>query len=239
VSGPELFLTAPSFPVRHGFTLRGGGDLGPASGADEEARANRSRLAGAVGLDPAALILAEQVHGTAVVPGTPGVVPEADGLWTGTPGHWVGIRTADCVPLLLADVEGRRVAAVHSGWRGTEALIGARAVQVLDQAGSPPERLRAAIGPCIGPCCYEVSEDLAERFQALFGSAVVSRRGPKPHLDLRLAVRLSLVATGMSHGSIEDLPGCTACDAGAFFSHRRDKGRTGRHLAFVAPGSLS
>ena len=69
------------------------------------------------------------------------------------PGHWVGIRTADCVPVLLADVDGRRVAAVHSGWRGTEARVVARAVEVLGRSGSPAERCRAAIGPCIGRCC--------------------------------------------------------------------------------------
>jgi len=197
------------------------------------------RLARAAGLDPDSLALAEQVHGASVVQGTPSVVPEADGLWTDTPGHWVGIRTADCVPLLLADAAGTRVAAVHSGWRGTEARIAARAVEVLARSGSGADQLRAAIGPCIGPCCYEVSEELAGRFEALFGNGVVSRPGPRPHLDLRRAVRLTLVSAGMSDGSIEDVPGCTACDAGAFFSHRRDKGRTGRHLAFVAPGSLS
>jgi polyphenol oxidase len=248
VSGPELFLTARSLPVRHGFTLRQGGvsegacstlDLGPATGGGEDIRENRVRVARAAGLDAATLVLADQVHGAAVVQGVPGEVPRADGLWTADATHWVGIRTADCVPLLISDLEGTRVAAVHSGWRGTEARIAVRAVQVLEQAGSAPDRLRAAIGPCIGRCCYEVSEDLASRFQTLFGHSVVSRPGPKPHLDLRLAVRLSLAAAGMADGSIEDVPGCTACDAGAFFSHRRDKGRTGRHLAFVAPGPLS
>ena len=248
MSGPELYLTARSLPVRHGFTLRRGGvstgacstlDLGPAEGGGEDIRENRARVARAAGLDAAGLILADQVHGAAVVQGAPGEVRQADGLWTAERAHWVGIRTADCVPLLLSDAEGTRVAAVHSGWRGTEALIAARAVTVLQEAGSAPSRLVAAIGPCIGACCYEVSEELASRFEALFGHAVVSRPGPRPHLDLRLAVRLSLVAAGMANGSIEDVPGCTACDAGAFFSHRRDKGRTGRHLAFVAPSPLS
>jgi YfiH family protein len=152
------------------------------------------------------------VHGAAVVQGIPGVIPDADGLWTGTARHWVGIRTADCVPILLADVDGARVAAVHSGWRGTEARVVARAVEVLGRSGSPAGTLRAAIGPCIGRCCYEVSEELAGRFRALFGNAVVSGEGPRPHLDLRLAVRLTLRATGMSDGAIEDVPGCTACD---------------------------
>src|SRR5262249_61845186 len=113
------------------------------------------------------------------------VVREAGGLWPEAPGDWVGIRPADRVPLLLSEGAGTRVAAVHSGWRGTEARIAARAVEVLGRSGSGADRLRAAIGPCIGPCCYEVSEELAGRFEALFGNEVVTRPGPRPHLDLR------------------------------------------------------
>jgi YfiH family protein len=151
----------------------------------------------------------------------------------------VGIRTADCVPLLLADVRGTRVAAVHSGWRGTEARIAAVAVSALAAEGTAPDRLRAAIGPCIGRCCYEVGEDLAERFRRAFGHWVIEEGPGRPHLDLRQAVRLTLQAAGVPPEAIEDVPGCTSCEVAAFFSHRRDRGRTGRHLAFVAPGTVS
>jgi YfiH family protein len=245
-----LFLVAGSLPVRHGFTLRSGGvsegkraslDLGPAGDARPDVRENRARLARAAGLPPARLVLAEQVHGTRVVRGRPGELPEADALWTDSTDSWIGIRTADCVPLLLSSVDGSRVAAVHSGWRGTLGRIPELAVATLGQeAGAAPTTLRAAIGPCIGACCYEVSEDLAERFAHAFGENVVRRdRRPRPHLDLRLAVRRTLVQAGLAEAHIEDVPGCNACEPERFFSHRRDQGGTGRHLAFIAPGALS
>ena len=168
-----LFLVARSLPVRHGFTLRSGGvsegkraslDLGPAGDVAPDVRENRSRLARAAGFPADRLVLAEQVHGTIVARGRPGQVPEADALWTDAAGTWVGIRTADCVPLLLSSEDGNRVAAVHSGWRGTVGRIAEEAVATLAREGVAPASLRAAIGPSIGACCYEVSDDLALRF---------------------------------------------------------------------------
>jgi YfiH family protein len=243
-----LFLVARNLPVRHGFTLRSGGvsegkraslDLGPAGDVAPDVRENRARLARAAGFPTEGLVLAEQVHGTTVVRGRPGEVPEADALWTDAAGTWIGIRTADCVPLLLATPDGTRVAAVHSGWRGTVGRIAGEAVATLGREGVAPGTLRAAIGPSIGACCYEVSEDLALRFAEAFGADVVQRKGPRPHLDLRLAVRRTLIQAGLTDAHIEDVPGCNACEPARFFSHRRDQGGTGRHLAFIAPGALS
>jgi hypothetical protein len=243
-----LFLVARSLPVRHGFTLRAGGvsegkraslDLGPAGDVAPDVRENRARLARAAGFPSDRLVLAEQVHGTTVVRGRPGEVPEADALWTDADGTWLGIRTADCVPLLLASEDGTRVAAVHSGWRGTAGRIAEEAVLTLAREGVAPASLRAAIGPSIGVCCYEVSEDLALGFASAFGAEVVRGNGPRQHLDLRLAVRRSLIRAGLPDAHIEDVPGCNACEPARFFSHRRDQGGTGRHLAFIAPGPLS
>ncbi|HSP19154.1 MAG TPA: peptidoglycan editing factor PgeF [Myxococcaceae bacterium] len=243
-----LFLVARGLPVRHGFTLREGGvsegkratlDLGPAANAGADVHENRARLARAVGLPSDRLVLAEQVHGAAVVRASPGTVPEADALWTDAPDAWIGIRTADCVPLLLCSDDGLRVAAVHSGWRGTAARIAGAAVAELGRAGTRAGRLHAAIGPAIGVCCYEVSDDLAHRFAEAFGAEVARRDGERPHLDLRLAVRRTLIAAGVPEAHIEDVPGCNACDGVRFFSHRRDRGGTGRHLAFIAPGLVS
>jgi YfiH family protein len=211
-------------------------DLGPVSGVGEDVRENRARLARAAALDPGGLVLADQVHGSAVVRARSGEIPEADALWTDDPGAWIGIRTADCVPLLLCSEDGRRVAAVHSGWRGTVARIAEAAVAKLGAEGTPPRSLRAAIGPSIGACCYEVGEDLADRFAHAFGAEVVRRNGPRPRLDLRLAVRRTLIQAGIAADAIEDVPGCNACESERFFSHRRDRGGTGRHLAFIAPG---
>jgi hypothetical protein len=238
-------------PVPHGFATRAGGvsegayaslNLGFAVGdLRERVEENHRRLAVVAGAALEALHTVKQVHGDRVVEAgageaTGGLRPpegEADALWTQRPGHWVAVGTADCVPVLLVDPEGRRVAAVHSGWRGTDARIVARAVEALVARGSRPERLLAAVGPSIQRCCYVVSEDLGERFTAGFGPQVVVRQGGEVKLDLARAVRDTLLGAGLKEAHVDVLPHCTACDADRFFSHRRDAGRTGRHLNFV------
>ena len=251
---PPLFLTSDLLPVPHGFSTREGGvsqgpfaslNLAQGAGDGPEAVAeNLRRLAAAAGARLERLHTVSQVHGDAVreaaagegsAAGTaPGPEGEADALWTAEPGAWVGVRTADCVPVLLVDPDGRRVAAVHSGWRGTDARIAARAVEALARAGSAPARLLAAVGPCIQRCCYEVDAPLARRFDAGFGPGVAEVHGEKGRLDLPAAVRRTLEAAGVPATHVDVLPHCTACDARRFFSHRRDAGRTGRHLNFVA-----
>ncbi|HEX4384193.1 MAG TPA: polyphenol oxidase family protein, partial [Myxococcales bacterium] len=128
----------------------------------------------------------------------------------------------DCVPILLA--AGNEVAAVHSGWRGTRLKIAGRVARAFTG------KVIAAVGPCIGQCCYEVSDDLAAQFREQFGASAVNE---KRHLDLRFCVEAALREAGVTE--IEQVPGCTSCDTGSFFSHRRDKGRTGRLLSFIAP----
>ncbi|MBF5041240.1 peptidoglycan editing factor PgeF [Aggregicoccus sp. 17bor-14] len=256
-SGPPAssLVRSALLPVPHGFSTRLGGvsqgafeslNLGLAVG-DERAHVeeNYRRLAALAGAPLAALHRVSQVHGDRVIrvhapSGAPTATPpptegEADGLWTDTPGQWVGVSTADCVPILLVDPEGRRVAAVHSGWRGTEANIVGRAVEALAAQGSAPSRLLAAVGPCIQACCYEVSPELGERFRARFGPGVVDvdGAGRRVRLDLSRAVRQSLRDAGLGEGQVDVLPDCTACDAHRFFSHRRDAGRSGRHLSFA------
>jgi polyphenol oxidase len=251
MSAPPL-LTSALLPVPHGFTTREGGvSQGPFASLNlgfsvEDARAdveeNHRRLAGFAGARLGALARVSQVHGDRVLEARGELddvlrptVGEADGVWTDGAGGWVAVGTADCVPILLVDPRGRRVAAVHSGWRGTDGEISARAVEALAARGSRPEDLLAAVGPCIQACCYEVSGELGERFRSRFGPEVV--RGPtgsdKPHLDLPRAVRASLVKAGLKPDHVDVLQDCTACDPRRFFSHRRDAGRTGRHLNFV------
>lgn len=175
---------------------------------------------------PAAIVTVNQVHGDRVIEA--GEAPaQADGLWTASPGVALGIKTADCIPLLLEDPVGKRVAAVHSGWRGTYAAIAERAVKAL---GARPAELRAAIGPCIRVCCYVVSDELADQFTARFGD-VVERRAGRPHLDLAKTVRLQLTRAGVSR--IDDVEGlCTSCDR-RFHSFRREKGAPGRQVSFI------
>ncbi len=245
------FVRSSLLPVPHGFATRAGGvsegayaslNLGFAVGdLRERVEENHRRLAGAVGAALDALHTVKQVHGDRVVEvgageGSGTLRPpagEADALWTERPEHWVAVGTADCVPILLVDPEGRRVAAIHSGWRGTDARIVARAVESLVARGSRPERLLAAVGPCIQRCCYVVSEELGERFTGGFGSEVVARAGGEVKLDLSRAVRDTLLGAGLKAAHVDVLPDCTACDGSRFFSHRRDAGHTGRHLNFV------
>jgi YfiH family protein len=244
------FLMSALLPVPHGFATREGGvsegpfaslNLGFSTGdAQERVLENLRRMAAAARAPLGALCRVSQVHGDRVLQARGGegealrpVEGEADGLWTEAPGTWVAVGTADCVPVLLVDPDGQRVAAVHSGWRGTDADISARAVEALVAKGARPERLLAAVGPCIQRCCYEVSGELATRFTGRFGPEVVEATGAQPKLDLSRAVRATLLGAGLKPAHVDVLPACTACEPARFFSHRRDAGRTGRHLNYV------
>jgi YfiH family protein len=232
-----------AFP--HGFTTReGGASAPPWDGAN---------LGGAVGDDPAhvaenwrrleaetglAFARVRQVHGARAVRLDAAGPPEeeADVVVSRTPGLAACVAVADCVPVLLADPESGAVAAVHAGWRGTLARAAAEGVRALGrEAGSVPGRLLAAIGPSIGPCCYEVSEELAARFAAELGAESVVP-GARPRLDLWAANVRVLLEAGLAPGRIDVLRRCTSCERARFFSHRRDAGRTGRQVAYIAPG---
>jgi len=230
-----------AFP--HGFTTRQGGvssppfeslNLGGLVG-DDPARVaeNWRRLEAATGL---AFARVRQVHGARAVRASlpSGPDEEADAVLSATPGLAACVSVADCVPVLLADPASGAVAAVHAGWRGTLARAAAAGVSALAGAGARPGDLLAAVGPSIGPCCYEVSPDLAARFRIEVGPETV-REGPRQRLDLWRANVLALRAAGVHPDRIEVLGRCTACERDLFFSHRRDGGRTGRQMAFVAP----
>jgi YfiH family protein len=226
----------------HGFTTRAGGrsappfnslNLGDLVGDDAGAVADNWRLLGeATGLEFARV---RQVHGTVVAPRDAPTPPrlEADGVVSATPGVAACVAVADCVPVLLARPDGSAVAAIHAGWRGTLARVVAEGVKALAAGGAGQAPL-AVIGPSIGPCCYQVSEELAGRFTAAFGPRVVQRGAGGPHLDLWLANERSLREAGVSR--VARLGRCTACEPRLFFSHRRDGGRTGRMVGFIAPG---
>ena len=155
--------------------------------------------------------------------------PEADGLLTSVAGYLLGVRTADCLPLLYVDRARRAVAAVHAGWRGTAKEIAARAVKRMQQEfGSPPGALEVVIGPGIGPCCYEVGSEVAEQFA---GSAV--QMDPRPRLNLPEANRLQLIEAGVNESRIWSVGLCTACEGHQFFSYRREGTQAGRMLAVV------
>jgi YfiH family protein len=257
-----MLLRSPllsAFP--HGFTTRAGGvspppwdelNLGGLVGDEpERVGENWRRLEGETGLRFARV---RQVHGARVVHlRTPGPsfdsaaacggryaqdareMEEADAVISTDSGLAACVSVADCVPILIADPETGAVAAVHAGWRGTLARVAEAGVRALaGSSGATPGRLLAAIGPSIGPCCYEISADLAEQFAAGIGP-VISAGAAGPHLDLWEANRRVLLAAGLASDRVEVLGRCTSCAPELFFSHRRDRGRTGRHVAFIAP----
>lgn len=181
------------------------------------------------------LALPRQVHGTrAVSVVAAGERPEADALAGAMPGLLVGVVTADCVPVLLADQRRRVAAAVHAGWRGAAAGVLEAALEHLRAAfGATPADLEAVIGPAVGGCCYQVGDEVVEAFRARTGEATAAawtRRAGRHHLDLRSAARCLLAAAGL--GSVAILGPCTACGPG-YHSYRRDGARTGRQLSFA------
>ncbi len=182
-----------------------------------------------------AVAVPRQVHGTRVVSPAPGDEPaEADGLATGPGKPVVGVVTADCVPVLLVDTHRPAAAAVHAGWRGAAHGVLETAVGHLGETyGTRPANLQAVVGPAIGGCCYEVGPEVEVAFRARTGdlTAAAWREGPRrPHVDLRAAVRLLLLAAGV--GEVTIMGPCTAC-ARRYHSYRRDGSAVGRQLSFV------
>lgn len=252
------FLTDPRLAgIPHGFFTRAGGvSTGPfeslncslSSGDDVALLAeNRARVARAIGVEPAMLLGATQVHGTLCVTvdraWSPGEGPRADAMATRVPGVALGIITADCGPVLLADPGRGIVAAVHAGWRGAVAGVLEATVAAMRALGAKAGDLRAVVGPCIGPGSYEVGEDLRA---AVLGDGTIEggsffAPGRPGHYRFDLpgycVARLRGCGVGMV-GSV----GCdTLSDPQRFFSHRRRTlaggGAIGHQISVIAcPG---
>jgi YfiH family protein len=197
-----------------------------------------------VGAAPDRLFAARQVHGDAVVRieelTAAERAPECDGLVTTTPGAALLVRGADCPLIAFADPAARVAGVVHSGWRGTRARIARAAVEAACAAGAVRTRLVVAVFPGIGPCCYEVGDEVRAAFDDTFGAAAEgwfeTRTDGGPHLDLRAAIVATLAEAGVPPPFVDVVPGCTACD-GRFFSHRGSGGATERHGLCVALGT--
>jgi len=179
---------------------------------------------------------ARQVHGDTVAFADDGAeLGEADACIATRPGIAVGVVTADCVPVLVA-AEGRAVAAVHAGWRGLAVGVIPRALEVLATL-APGASLAAAIGPAIGPCCYEVDAPVIEAMRARFGAAADAALGAaRPghaQLDLVALAREALRQAGVAESRIGAVGACTRCDAERFHSFRRDGERAGRLLSWI------
>jgi YfiH family protein len=167
----------------------------------------------------------KQIHSALVlITSQAGCIGEADALVTDRPGIPVSVRTADCYPILLADIRNHTVAAIHAGWRGTASqIIAATLGKMREEFGTLPASVYAAIGPGIGACCYEVGPEVAR----LFG---LERAGK---IDLAEANRLQLLAAGVPQAHIQVAGKCTMCDAAQFHSYRREKERAGRMVSFI------
>ncbi|HXS94062.1 MAG TPA: peptidoglycan editing factor PgeF [Candidatus Limnocylindrales bacterium] len=168
----------------------------------------------------------KQIHSAECIAasGRSGILGEGDALTENTPGSVVAIKTADCIPILLVDPVHRAVAAVHAGWRGTAAHIGAKAIGTMrERFGSAPADLHAAIGPGIGPCCYEVGPEVA---------AQLGGQG-RQHIDLPAINRRQLAEAGIPAAHIYVSGLCTMCRGDEFHSFRRDKEAAGRLYSFA------
>lgn len=202
----------------------------------------------AAGIAGPALAFPRQVHGARVVAAAElaGATVEADGIVLARDGYGAApapaVRTADCVPILLAARDGSAVAAVHAGWRGTAAGIAGAAVARLRAWGVRPADILAALGPAIGPCCYEVGEEVVAAVAATGcprDAIARAGRGARPRLDLHAANRLQLEAAGVPAGAIDPAPWCTRCRNDLFFSARAGDGRGGRLIAAIGPAAAA
>ncbi|MGA8729011.1 MAG: peptidoglycan editing factor PgeF [Terracidiphilus sp.] len=233
----------------------------------ETVAVNRRLLAEAITGDAATrLVTLRQIHSNLVTRvGTADALRErpwkGDGLMTAEPGLLLGIQTADCIPVLVADRKNNAVAAFHAGWRGTvKRIVESGVGRMRIEFGSKPEDLVAAIGPGVGACCYAVGEEVLSSFESQFTYArelfrevydadpvrtkypmlFLTQRapghspiGPSLHLDLVEANRRQLIDAGLKASAIRVVGGCTNCQTELFFSHRASQGHAGRMLSVI------
>lgn len=252
-----VYMTAPIISARHAFTTRLGGvsrgifasmNLGTGRGDSDAAVGENYRLLGeALGIDTGHMAFTRQVHGTAVRIVDEGDVHElfspvpyeADGIVTAVPGLALICFTADCVPVLLHDPVNRVIAAVHCGWRSSVGDILGRAVEAMGSLGAEPESIRAAIGPAIGYCCFQVGGEVIESARSWLGDDLegLYRRDSSGEgkflLDLRGANARRLSRLGLREENIAVSGECTKCSPEKYWSHRYTNGRRGSQGALI------
>ncbi len=234
----------------HGFMgRRGGNSVGPYAGLNVSYRVgddpkivsqNVCDMKLAVGIHDGRIITMRQVHGDRIIEVEDNHIKEAgegDGMVVREQDAFLGVLTADCVPILFVAPEQRIAAVVHAGWRGTLAGIGAKMIHLLDsQHDVSPTTVEAALGPAIGSCCYEVKDDvltpLTQRWGKIAEPCVKNTEG-KTYLDLRRLNRAILEQAGVPSTQIYEVGPCTSCSADQFFSYRREKKETGRQISFI------
>jgi YfiH family protein len=255
-----IWLTAPLLEgqsrIRHGFSTRTGGVSRPpfdtlnlALGRGDDPAAveeNYRRFCAVAGGDPARTVLSRQVHEDTVRLVTEADAGKglrfpqdytADALITNQPGLSLVVFSADCGILLLFDPKTGAIGAIHAGWRGCAAGIVAKTVRELERVfGARPADLLCAIGPCIGPCCFETDDDVPQAMTAALGDQAapyLERRGPKWHVDLAGLNREWLLSAGVDPAHIELCGLCTACHPELFWSHRKMGNARGGQVAMI------
>jgi len=234
----------------HGFLgRRGGKSVGSYAGLNVSFRVgddsqvvkdNICDLKKAVGIHERRIITMKQVHGdhiAEVKDRNVKEIGEADGLVTVEPEAFLGVLTADCVPILFIAPARRLAAVVHAGWRGTLAGIAANMVQRFEKDyGVIPDGIEAALGPAIGGCCYEIGEDVAGPLVGKWGAlaeACLEKRNGNTFLDLRNLNRAILEQARIPAKKIFQIGPCTSCAPDDFFSYRRERKETGRQISFI------
>jgi YfiH family protein len=255
----------------HGFSTRPGGvsdrdgekvlNLGAVEwDTRENVEENKRRFQAAVGAEDSSFVSLHQIHSDVVrsFDAAPAKQCKGDAAATKKPGLLLGVRTADCAPVLVVDPKKRVVSAIHAGWRGTLQRIVTKTIgQMQMEFGCRPADLLAAIGPTIGGCCYEVGTEVASAFAAKFSNAAQFfdelRTGDEPNplqwlnmmppghqpppknvlLNLPKANRLQLLEAGLSDKNIFVTDLCTSCDLGLLFSYRKERERSGRLLSVI------
>ena len=235
---PDLPLTTfASFSdpaIKHAVSTRDGGvsvgpfsslNLGASAGDDPDAvRENRARLARALGFEPERLVTTPQVHGKGVLVVDDRTAPSAlsvraDILVTREPGYLLMQRYADCVPLVLWHKRAGVVSVAHAGWRGTAINVAARAVDAIIDLGGDPAGIMVGIGPSIGPCCFEVGQEVAAQIPGADHTSSIGPNG-RPYVDLWELNRQQCVAAGVPEDRVEVAGVCTRCHPETYFSHR-------------------
>jgi YfiH family protein len=263
VTGGIRYLTydlfEPFLNVTNVITTRVGGtsaapyeslNLGLHVGDDPDAvLENRALVAQALGFEPDALTAASQVHGasTSLVRSrdrgrgavdADDAIPGTDALVTNEPDLPLAIQVADCVVVSLYDPRKNAMGVVHAGWKGTLARIAEATIQRMsEEFGSDPADIVAGLSPAIGPCHYEVGQDVADSYRSAFGEdaarVIVAAPDGRCRLDLWEANALQLVRSGVSDTRMTSARVCTACSPELFYSYRRDGGRTGRFAGIM------
>lgn len=250
-----IYMASSVLPARHAILTRFGGvstgpfaslNLGSNRGDDPAAvRENYRRAAALMGADIDGCVVTKQVHGSVVRVVTEAdrhvcqsrVPYEADGIVTKTPGLPLFCFTADCVPALLLDPENRVAGAIHCGWRSSVADILQNAVRQMETLGAARENIRAALGPAIGPCCFETDDDVPDAIEAWLGGETeglfVRRPDGKTLVDLRQANRRRLLQLGLREENIDLSAECTFCRHDKYWSHRYTKGIRGSQAACI------